>query len=270
MARGDNVQDVDNLGDAGLDAAETRIDLVRKIAHAEDVESAAKALQAYFLAFDAHLMSVKFCDSVDTGTAIRPFCAYSDATIAVSQQILAQGGCPFTKEAIHRLSAFDSCSIDRSRYATFLDRRFFAEIDKMGHRHIAIVPIMVGRALALFTIGLHDRPFKGAVRDEIVDTIAQVMPAFIERFQGIRTIFEKKHLSALESQVVQLLFEGSQPSEIEPVVGLSELTITLLIGNASQKLQASNRQNLIYKALALGEIAQSPSLRSAGQSALTH
>ena len=264
------MQDVDNLGNAGLDAAEARIDLVHKIAHSEDVQSAAWVLRDHLQAFNAQLMSVKFCDSVDTGTAIRPFCAYSDAAIAVSQQIQAQGGCPFTKEAMIRLSPFDWCSIDRSLYATFLDRRFFAEIGKTGHRHIAVVPIMVGRALALFTIGLHDQPFKGAVRDEIVDTIAQVMPAFIERFQGIRTIFEKKHLSALESQVVQLLFEGSHPSEIEPVVGLRELTITLLSGNASQKLQASNRQNLIYKALALGEIAQSPSLRSAGQSALTH
>ena len=260
------MQDLDNLQNAGLNAGDSRLELVHKIAHAEDVSSAASALQNHFRSFNAHLLSVKFCDTVDPAIAIRPFCTYPDAAIMVSQQIQVQGGCPFTKEALLRLGAFDSCSIDRTKYATFLDRRFFIEIDKAGHRHIAIVPVLLGRALALFTIGLQDQPFKGQLRELIVESIGQAMSAFIERFQGIRTIFEKKHLSDLEKQVVQHLFEGAQPSEIQAHIGLSELTVSLLIGNASKKLQAKNAQSLIYKALALGEISQMRPIHNVGQS----
>lgn len=264
------MQDVDNLENAGLSARDSRLELVHNIAHAEDVSAAALALESHLETFDAHLLSVKFCDTTDPGTVIRPFCTYPDAAIAVSQQIQVQGGCPFTKEAMHRLSAFDSCNIDRSQYATFLDRRFFAEIDKAGHRHIAIVPVLLGRALALFTIGLGERPFKGHMREMIVEAIGQAMPAFIERFQGIKTIFEKKHLSDLERQIVQLLFEGSRPSDIQSTIGFSELTISLLISNASHKLQAKNSQSLIYKALALGEISQMPAIHSVGPSRELH
>lgn len=260
------MQDLDNLQKAGLSARDSRLELVHKIANAEDVSSAASFLQSHLETFGAHLLSVKFCDTTDPGTTIRPFCIYPDAAIAVSQQIQVQGGCPFTKEAMHRLSAFDSYGIDRSKYATFLDRRFFAEIDKAGHRHIAIVPVLLGRAMALFTIGLLDQPFKGQLRELIVEAIGQAMPAFSERFQGIKTIFEKKHLSDLERQVVQQLFEGEQPREIRTHIGLSELTVSLLIGNASKKLQARNVQGLIYKALALGEISQMPPIHNVGQS----
>ena len=259
------MQDVDNLENVGLSARDSRLELVHKIANAEDVSSAAISLQSHLMTFNAHLLSVKFCDTTDPGTTIRPFCIYPDAAITVSQQIQVQGGCPFTKEALHRLSAFDTCSIDRSKYATFLDRRFFMEIEKAGHRHIAIVPVLLGRALALFTIGLQDQPFKGELRELIVEAISQAMPAFIERFQGIKTIFEKKHLSDLERQVVQHLFEGKQPCELEAPIGLSELTISLLIDNASKKLQARNAQSLIYKALALGEISQMPPIHNVAQ-----
>ena len=270
MARGNVVQDVDNLENAGLNARDSRLELVHNIAAADDVSSAAWALQDHLKIFNAHLLSIKFCDIAEPGTTIRPFCIYPDAAIEVSQQIQVQGGCPFTKEAMLRLSAFDSCSIDRSKYATFLDRRFFAEIEKAGHRHIAVVPIMLGRAMALFTIGLADQPFKGHLREMIVEAIGQAMPAFIERFQGIKSIFEKKYLSDLERQVVQLLFEGSKGADIEAAIGLSQLTISLLISNASRKLQAANSQGLVYKALALGEISQTPPIQNMGPSTQLH
>ena len=87
MARGDVVQDVDNLENAGLSARDSRLELVHKIANAEDVSSAALSLQSHLKTFNAHLLSVKFCDTTDPGTTIRPFCIYPDSAIVVSQQI---------------------------------------------------------------------------------------------------------------------------------------------------------------------------------------
>ncbi|MEP0940523.1 MAG: LuxR C-terminal-related transcriptional regulator [Rhizobiaceae bacterium] len=256
------MQNADHLGKAGLAGREARLRLVEKISTADGVEAAACALKQHFLAFDSHLLSVKFCDSADPGNAIRPFTAYPKDVLTVSQQLLSQGGCPFSKEAVRRLQAYDSCTIDRSQYATFLDRRFFMEMDKTGHQHIAIVPVMLGRAVALFTVGLLDKPFKGELRELIVEAIGQSVPAFIDRFQGIKTLFEKKHLSELERKVIQRVCEGLPSSQIEKATGLSEFTVSMLMQNAARKLQASNSQSLIYKALALGEISHSPVMRS--------
>jgi DNA-binding CsgD family transcriptional regulator len=256
------MQDVDDLQVGSLVEREARLQLVHDIRKADDLEAAGIALKDHLEAFEAHLLSIKFCDSADAGTVIRPFTAYPSSVAKVGQQIQEQGGCPFAKEAMRRLRAFDSCSIDRSRYATFLDRRFFAEMDKTGHRHIAIVPVMMGRAVALFTVGLFDQPFKGGLRELITEAIGQSVPAFIDRFQGIKTLFEKKHLSVLESQVLQQVCEGLRPCEIETETGLSEFTVSLLMQNASRKLRATNSQSLIYKALALGEITPSPVMGS--------
>ena len=228
--------------------------LISKIESAQNINIASLELEKHFKSFDAHLLSIKFCDSAKGGDTIRPFHAYSDSIAKVSGQLQEQGGCAFIKEAKRRLGAFDSFAIDRSVYNTFLDRRFFQEIDKLEHRHIAIVPILIGIAIALFTIGLGVEPFKGRMREIITETICQIVPAFIVRFPEIKTIFEQKYLSDLERRILVQFCEGSEMGDIVREIGLSELTIMQLIQNASRKLKTKNSKRLIYVALALGEI----------------
>ena len=233
--------------------------LLSKIASAKDIPAASLSFDEHLENYGAQLLSVKFCDSAEGGNIIRPFFGYPDGVAKVSGQLIENGGCPFTKESMRRMEAFDSCTIDRTVYDTLLDRRFFQEIDKLEHRHIAIVPIMIGRAIALFTIGLGVEAFKGRIREIITETIGQIAPAFIDRFPEIKTIFEQKHLSDLERKVLVLYCEGCELADIETEIGLSELTIRHLIQNASRKLEAKNPKQLIYIAIALGEIPPSKS-----------
>ena len=245
--------------------------LICKIESAKDITAASLELGKHFKSMGAQLLSVKFCDSAEGGAVVRPFFGYPDSVAKVSGQLLENGGCPFTKEAMRRIGAFDSCEIDRSAYDTFLDRRFFQEMDKLEHRHIAVVPIMIGRSIAMFTIGLGVEPFKGRLREVITETIGQIVPAFIDRFPEIKTIFEKKHLSDLERRILILFCEGSEMGGIVREIGLSELTIMHLIQNASRKLKTENSKRLIYVALALGEIPHPNSrILEAGRSHSLH
>jgi DNA-binding CsgD family transcriptional regulator len=153
------------------------------------------------------------------------------------------------------MQAFDSCTIDRKSYGSFLDRRFFQEIDKLEHKHIAIVPILIGSSVALFTVGLGSTPFKGELRQRITETIGHTVPAFINRFPEIKAIAEKTYLTDLERKVLTLLCKEFDITDLVHEIGLSEFTIRLLIQNASHKMQTKNSQQLIYKAIALGEIS---------------
>ena len=228
--------------------------LLSNIASAKDITAASLNLSEYLRGLGTELLSVQFCDSAEGGNIIRPFFGYPDGVAKVSGQLIENGGCPFTNEAMRRMEALDSCMIDRTAYDTLLDRRFFQEMDKLEHRHIAIVPILLGRSIAMFTIGLGVEPFKGRLREVITETIGQIVPAFIDRFPEIKTIFEQRHLSDLERRLLTLLCQDLELVEIEQKIGLSEITIKLLIKNASRKLQAKNSNRLIYKAIALGEI----------------
>lgn len=228
--------------------------LIGNITTSENMAEASLCLKDHLLANDAHLLSIKFYDSIENGEVIRPFSGYPPSVVEVGQQLQKYGGCPFARESKTRLSAFDSCSIDRSQYESFLERRFFKEIDNTGHNHIAVVPIMIGRAIALFTIGMGDVSFKGEPWKNTMEIMAQVVPAFISRFPEIATIFERKHLSELERRVISLRCTGANATKIADELKLSEFAIQLLVKNASRKLEVTNDHQLVYKALALGEI----------------
>lgn len=239
---------------AGEQYRQELLALISKIESAKDINAASLDLEKYLKNFEVQLMSVKFCDSAESGKTIWPFNSYPEGIARVCNDIQAIGGCPFAKEVVRRMEAFDSCLVDRKKYNTFLDRRFFQEFDKLEHKHIAVVPIMIGRSIAMFTIGLGVEPFKGRMQEIITETIGQIVPAFIDRFPEIKTMFEQKHLSDLERRILILFCEGSEMSAIVREIGLSELTIMHLIQNASRKLKANNSKRLIYVALALGEI----------------
>lgn len=245
----------DKLENQFLDHDDGPEGLHQSIINSETMAEASIRLKDHLLTKGMHLLSVKFCDNTDDGEIIRPFSAYTSGVIEVGKQLQAYGGCPFAKESKKRLVAFDSCSVDRSQYSSFLERRFFMEIDRTAHKHIAVVPVLIGRAIGLFTIGLGEKPLRGELKQTVVDMMVQVVPAFIKRFPEIATLFERKHLSHLERDVISMKCAGFEMQAIENEVGLSEQTIILLVENACRKLEVSNDHQLIYKALALGEIS---------------
>ena len=82
-------------------------------------------------------------------------------------------------------------------------------------------------------------------------------------------MFEQKHLSDLEQRMLTLKCEGYNLAYIVRELGLSEFTIGHLAQNAARKLQAKNMEQLIYKALALGEIPTQSSLGSISPASLS-
>lgn len=248
--KGDDDPDPANL-DPSRDAL---IALVRDIENAADIAAASQIVDDNFSRYGARLLSVKICDTSGQYENLRPFSGYPKSVGNIGRQLQPTGGCPFSKEATRRLLPFDSATIDRSRYRTFLDKRFFQEIDKLPHQHIAIVPIMVGRAVALFTVGLFDSAFEGDLKDHIRDTIGQTVSTYVRRFPEVATIFEQKHLSDLERSVIQEFCSGLTMSEVSRSIDLSEIALQHLLDSAKRKLGARTRDQLIYKATILGEL----------------
>lgn len=230
------------------------IDVTKQIAAARTVEEACNSLVPFFDALGGELLSVKFYDREDSASSIRPFIAYSEAFLNIAAELMTTGGCPFSKEAKKFMCSFDSDSIDQSQYSSFTERRFFKELSRTGHKHIAVLPVMMGRGIALATVGLYKQPFYGALREKICNSIPAIIAAFLSRFPEINTFFEKKALSVKERRLLQMMFEGCSKTDIAKKMELSEHTILLLIKNAMRKLNAKSEAQFIYRAMVLGEI----------------
>ena len=231
------------------------IDLIKEITAAETIEAGCASLASFYGSLECELLSVKFYDCKDDTQYIRPYFIYPDGLLQVSSELMAMGGCPFSKEAKRIMQPFDSYSIDQSRYASFTERRFFREISKTGHKRIAVLPIMIGRGIALITVGLFTQPFSGPLRDTICNSIAHIVAAFISRFPEISTLFEEKVLTGTERKLLRKMCDGQPRDEIAYELGISELTVDIFLTAAKQKMGADNVPQLIYKSMVAGEIS---------------
>ena len=218
------------------------------------LEVACEHLGAYLRELKCELLSVKFQDSAPNGTHFRPYANLPAEVAKIGVKFPHTSGCPLLREAKRRLQAFDWYTVDVSRYNDFLDRRFLSELQKTGHKHIAVVPVLVGRAIAQINIGLHEQPFEGQTKEAILEAVGQTIPTLIKQFPEIGTIFEKKHLSEFERKIVSKMCMGASDSEIVEELGVSVHTINKVVSNATSKLEASNRFQMIFKASRLGEI----------------
>lgn len=229
--------------------------LVDEMCLARDVNSACTILEKQLQVMDSDLLSVKFCDLLDEKPAIRPFGAYPNSISQMASKLQSSGGCPISKEAQQRLAPFDAMSIDHSMHLDFLSSRFLRELKKMDHAHIAVIPVVFGRGLAVFTIGLNEKRFEGRVRETLINFICNATASLIGRFPDVANIFEAKQLSSIEARSVLLCSNGHSDLEIGKVMSLSEHAVSTLLRNATKKLGAKNRSHLTSKALALGEIS---------------
>jgi DNA-binding CsgD family transcriptional regulator len=225
-----------------------------KLSKAKDVETGCVLIKDHLQLVELDLLSVKYCDTLGQKPSIRPFSAYPKAISEVSQALMADGGCPIAKEVLIRLKPFEVGEIDKTRYVEFLDVRFLQELQKMDHKYIAAIPIVIGRGIALYTIGLGDKPFAGDVRDELINFICHANTALLCAFPGIAQLFDPKILSLQEAQMVFHYGNGDRFSEIAAAFGYSEHTIQMMLQGAVEKLGAKNLPHLLTKALASGEI----------------
>lgn len=231
------------------------IDSINELRSTTDVNWACAVLGQQLQLANFELLSVKFCDLLDEQPAIRPYGAYPRAISRLALELRDTGGCPISKEAQKRLSPFDAKSIQRAQHSDLLSSRFLQELDKLSHAHIAVIPIVLGRGLAVYTIGLHENRFEGQLRETLVGLICNTTTALIGQFPDIAKLFESKKLTSIEGSATSLCSNGCSDVEIGKILGLSEHTIRIVLDTAARRLSAKNRSHLVSRALALGEIS---------------
>lgn len=230
------------------------VHLVNELSSAKNVNLACVILEKQLRLQGFDLLSVKFCDLQDKNPAIRPFGAYPSNISSIATELRSSGGCPISKEAQKRLAPFDAMTIERSTHSDFLSSRFLQELKKMKHSHIAVIPVVFGRGLAVYTIGLNDIRFEGFVREGLINFICNATASLIGQFPVVSKLFEAKLLSSTEARAVLLCSNGQSDDEIGRILNFGAHTVNMLLNKAMQKLEARNRAHLISKALALGEV----------------
>lgn len=227
---------------------------VSEISRSADLNGACIVFAAFLENLDAQLLSVKFCDINDRSSNLRPYSAYHKAMHQFRSGPGYPDGCPFSREAMKRLRPFSLQSIDRREYGNLEDRRFFKELENIGHQDIAVLPIVIGRGLALMTVGLGDETFVGSKRSLISDTAPHFVAAIVARFPDVSRLFETKVLSEVQRQVVLLACEGRTDEEIAQQLQLSAVAIGLIFAAAAKRLRTKTRAATVYRAVVLGEV----------------
>jgi DNA-binding CsgD family transcriptional regulator len=228
---------------------------VSQLRTANDVNWACAVLGQQLRMAEFELLSIKFCDLQDEKPAIRPYGAYPQIMSDLAVDLRDTGGCPISKEAQKRLTPFDAMDIQQVNHVDFLSKRFLQELRKMNHRHIAVVPIVFGRGLAVYTVGLNEKKFEGQLREALIGLICNATAALIGQFPEVSTLFEPKQLSSREARCVMLGSNGHSDFEIGAMLGFSEFVVDAIFKTASDKLGAKNRSHLTSRALAKGEIS---------------
>ena len=228
---------------------------VSQLRNAKDVNWACAILGQQLRILEFELLSVKFCDLDDEQPAIRPYGVYPRIMSELAFDLRDSGGCPISKEAQQRLTPFDAMSIQSADHYDFLSKRFLQELQKMNHDHVAVIPIVFGRGLAVYTIGLKEKRFSGPLRESLISMICNATASIIGQFPDVSKLFEPKKLSSREAQCVALGSNGHSDSEIGAILGFSEHVVVAIFRNAAEKLGAKNRSQLTSRALASGEIS---------------
>ena len=228
--------------------------IIEQLRVSDSLEAASETLKSFLGQFDIRLMSVKFADSWDQCPAIRPLSGYPHCIGEVCVKLQSQGGCPFTKEAISRLEPFELNDIDRSKYASPLDNKFFMTLEQECLHDILIVPIKIKRALALYTMDLSSAKFNTITKSSVYEIFEAATREFVSQFPAISTLFEQTHFSKIEGQILAMQCLGFSAERIVAETELSELTIKHILKNAAEKIGAKNMEQLIYRAMRLNEL----------------
>ena len=199
------------------------------------------------------LVSVFFCSHDDAHPAIRPFRRLPRALMELAPKLAEIGGCPLKQEAQKLLRPFNWKSISKADYSEFLNKRFLEEVEKLDCKAILAVPVVLGRGIAVFSIGLNqDTP---EAREQIISSVCHIVSVMVGRFPELTTLFEPKRLSMIQSKVLLLSTQGYNGAEIANFLELSETTIGLVLQSAVTSLEACNLAQAVSKALVLGEIS---------------
>lgn len=229
--------------------------ILQQLSKSSNLQDACDVAFEYFRKNDHDLVSVIFCSDDDSVPAIRPFRNLPQSLIDLAPKLQEVGGCPPKKEAQRLLQPFDWKHIPRGEHPQFLCQRFLSEVEKLPYAMVLAVPVVIGRGIAVFSVGIHERNLGPQVREDVIIAVCQIATAMISRFPELANLFEAKLLSTVQATVMMFAVQGFTNREIAESIGLGELAIGMVLKSAQEKLGAANLAQAVAKALALGEFS---------------
>ncbi len=229
--------------------------VTRLISSSRDVKSACEILARHLKHLDLSLLSVFFCDLEGEQVSVHPYRDLPDSLRSLSKQFRQLGGCPNLREAKRLRKPFDALQVDRKKYPEFLEQRFLDELAKLGHLHVLVMPIALGRGLANIVVGTGARSISVGLQAELFSSIGQCFGAVITRFPEITKLFAPKILSAVQAKILFLLSIGMSRAEITRLLDLGDYAFGALLKDAQNRLHANSLPHAVAKALAVGEFS---------------
>ena len=228
---------------------------LQEIAKSSNLQDACGVAAEYFVHLDHDLVSVIFCSNDDSIPAIRPFRNLPQALIDLAPRTQEVGGCPPKKEAQKKLCTFDWKQIPKNEHPDLVSQRVLAEVDRLSYAMVFAVPVIIGRGIAIFSVGFQEHQMGSQARKEVINAVFQIATSMICRFSELATLFKANRLSTLQSTVLALAVQGFSNREISDSIGLGEVAVGLVIKSAQKELGALNLAQTVAKALALGEFS---------------
>ncbi len=239
-----------------LDWGSNDIQKVTKlISSAPDLETAYRIFASHLNHMKLTLISVMISDLKGEHSSIRPYREIPKRLAALSTQFKKVGGCPITKEAKRLRKPFDALQINKKFYPGFLEQRFLDELTKLGHHHVLVFPIVLGRGLSIIVIGTGDRSVSVEFQTELFASVGQSFSATVTRFPEIMKLFETKKLTTLQAKVLFMTSIGMSKADIGKSLDYSQNTISIIVEVAKKNLSANSTPHAIAKAFALGEFS---------------
>ena len=230
------------------------LDALQGILESPDVFAATEIVRDLVASFGGELLSLKFSDISGERPLVRPYSAYPDIVRQISIAMQPTGGCPFCKESKKRLKPFGPSSVDRKLYGELNDRIFFRELDRLGFGEILVLPVVIGKGIAITTIGLPMATMDSPSDQVIKGAFPHIVAAFVSKFPTVTTLFEERRLSDTERKVVKALSTGKDMHCVCRELQLSAFTVNTLLASSLKKLDANNLVELGVKAENSGEL----------------
>lgn len=230
------------------------LDALQGILESHDVFAATEIVRHLVAKFGGQLLSLKFSDISGERPIVRPYSAYPEIVRQISIAMQPTGGCPFSKESKKRLKPFSLSSIDRKLYGELNDRIFFREVDRLDFGEILVLPVVIGKGIAITTIGLPIAAIHSHSDHVIKGAFPHIVAAFVSKFPLVTRLFEERRLSGTERKVVKALSTGKTISGVCEELRLSSIAVKAILASASKKLDASNLIELGVKAENGGEL----------------
>lgn len=221
----------------------------------QDLETFGKMCADFFSKRGFSLIYFSIFHSKDE---LEPLHIYVDVTPSILEmcaEFQEKNGCPLAREAIKICSPFEALRHDYSDYEDALSRRYLSEFMSLEYEDILVIPIKVGKGVALFVFGHSGDESNEHYTLLLLPIVAQILSILNASFPFVARYFEPKKLTRREAQCLLLSANGLVESKIAEKMKVSAHTVRMHIENSKRKMGARNKPHAVAIAISTGEIS---------------